>query len=166
MVVAPRSLFKCLKTLIRTFIKRSCYFLAVYVVSASLHVHAQLVSPVEQNNFIARIELHTADELKKVLRRSGELFDADSGSPATPVVFVLHGPEASVFFRERYRHNQELVDLAAKLTALNVVDIKVCRTWMGSQGLDSSQLLPFVGTVPYGPAAERQLIEQKAYRYF
>lgn len=84
----------------------------------------------------------------------------------TPVAFVLHGPEARVFMTHNYAVNQALINLAAKLSALNVVDIKVCKTWMGGQAIDEVQLLPFVGTVPNGPAEERRLIDEEGFVYF
>ena len=58
------------------------------------------------------------------------------------------------------------MDLAARLSAFKVVDIKVCRTWMGGQRLDESQLPPFVATVPFGPAEEKRLMEEENYVYF
>ena len=144
---------------------RSFFFLVASCFCLSLSV-AQSYMPVEQNFYVARIELHTAEELMSVLTRSSELFDVAYQSQVSTVVFLLHGPEARIFFRESYHDNRALVDLAAKLTALKVVEIKVCETWMGSENLDRNQLLPFVGTVPYGPAAESYLINKKSYNYF
>lgn len=116
--------------------------------------------------YLARIELHTAAELYDLLQRSQRLFQLSQQAPATPVAFVLHGAEAKVFFRQQYTANQALVDLAAKLSAFKVVDIRVCKTWMGGQSLDESQLLPFIGTVPLGVAEERRLLERQGYNYF
>jgi intracellular sulfur oxidation DsrE/DsrF family protein len=132
----------------------------------ALPVLAQATLAVDSPSYIARIELHTAEELYAVLVRSDQLLQMTRQPSAVPVAFILHGPEARVFFRGQYRQNQKLVDLAAKLSAFNVVDIQVCKTWMGSKGLDERQLLPFVGTVPYGPAEEQRLIRQQSYRYF
>lgn len=115
---------------------------------------------------LARIELHTADELYQVLKRSDSLFALAEAGESSPVVFILHGSEAKVFFRQNYSQNKPLVDLAAKLSAFNIVDIKVCKTWMGHHQLQADQLLPFVGTVDNGPAAEQELLLQRNYRYF
>ena len=103
-----------------------------------------------------------------VLERADQLFNSGefNAGDDTPVAFVLHGPEAEVFFSSRYQSNRALVDLAAKLTAFEVVDIKVCKTWIGGEDLDESQLLPFVGTVPFGPEEERRLLEEENYVYF
>ena len=83
-----------------------------------------------------------------------------------PIAFVLHGPEAESLFASHYAENKALVNLAARLTAFKVVDIKVCETWMGSRRLDSTQLPPFIGTVPFGPAEEKRLLKQERYVYF
>ena len=118
--------------------------------------------------YIARIELHTAAELMGSLQRAEMLQQEGSfkvGEDA-PIVFVLHGPEARSLFASRYAENKSLVNLAARLTAFKVVDIKVCETWLGSKALDASELPPFIGTVPYGPAEEKRLLEQKQYVYF
>lgn len=134
----------------------------------SLPVFSQTTLAVDESTdlYMARIELHTAEELLQALQRSNELFQANNFVMQTPVAFVLHGAEAKVFFRNAYQHNQQLVDLAAKLSALNVVDIKVCKTWMGMQSLDENQLMPFVDTVRLGPTEERRLMEEQGYRYF
>lgn len=137
--------------------------LTLYFISSAF---SGSVVPIENSAYIARLELHTADELLAVLERSNDFFDPSVAQPASPIVFVLHGPEAKVFFREHYNKNRQLVDLAAKLTALKMVDIKVCKVWMGHQGLAEESLMPFVGTVPIGPVEEQRLLTQQAYHYF
>jgi hypothetical protein len=120
------------------------------------------------SRYIARIELHTVDELMNSLLRAEKLQREGSfivGRDA-PIAFVLHGPEAKALFLNNYAENKSLVDLAARLSAFDVVDIKVCETWSGSQGLDVSRLPPFIGTIPYGPAEEKRLLEQEKYVYF
>lgn len=117
---------------------------------------------------LARIQFHTADELSAALQRSAELFESGNWRDQvdSPVVFILHGPEGKALLRARYRQHKELVDLAARLAALAVVDIRVCETWMGGEGIRAEELQPFVGTVPFGPEAERQLRDEQGYQYF
>ena len=118
--------------------------------------------------YLAQIEVHSTEELNNLLERSEELFDKGEIKPGqdTPVSFVLHGPEALLLLQSNYPSNQQLVDLAAKLSAFKVVDIRVCETWMGNNQLDQSQLPPFIGTGPFGPAETKRLLEQEAYVYF
>ena len=161
-LLKPACVVILLSLLISSFFTQSAYAQSAFTQSA----YEQSVRPVENTAYIARIELHTAEELMAALQRSNDFFDASDLQPVTPIAFVLHGPEAKVFFREHYKKNQQLVDLAAKLTALKMVDIKVCKVWMGSEGLTEGQLMPFVGTVSIGPVEEQRLLKQQSYRYF
>ncbi|WP_339673594.1 acyl-CoA transferase [Dasania marina] len=133
---------------------------------SSLSLAQTSYAVADEPAYLARIELHTAAELYALLQRSEQLFMLSQQTQAVPVAFVLHGPEAEVFFRGQYSRHQNLVDLAAKLSAFNVVEIKVCKTWMAAHRLDEQQLLPFVGTVHLGPAEEQRLLNQQGYNYF
>lgn len=122
----------------------------------------------ETINHIADIRLHSPQELNVILSRAdkllsdGEFVVGDS----SPVVFLLHGEEARALFKSDYNEHKAMVDLAAKLSAFNVVDIRVCETWMRKNKLSSDQLQPFVKTVSYAPAEEKRLIKEEQYRYF
>ena len=83
-----------------------------------------------------------------------------------PVAFLVYGPPVAMFFKKNYQQYSEVVDLAAKLTALKVIDVKVCKYSFVKEGLDNKNLLPFVSTVPFGPDEVVRLIEQAKYRYF
>ena len=122
----------------------------------------------EQASYLAEIELHTVDELHSVLRRAEQLLSSGALplGAAPPVTFVLHGPEVRILLRQNYLDNKPTVDLAASLSALGVVEIKACETWLGGDGIVVEQLQPFVGTVPYGPTEVRRLIEEEDYLYF
>ena len=120
---------------------------------------------------LAEIRLHTADELLTILRRAeGVLFSALEDDPAfeaaEPIYFLLHGEEAKVFFRRNYLQHQELVDLAARLSAFGVIQVRVCERWMGGNDLDPQKLQPFVGTVPWAAREISRLMDEKGYIYF
>lgn len=107
-------------------------------------------------------------ELHSVLQRADKLFadgDLQAGSNP-PVAFILHGAEAKALLRDNYQQNKATVDLAARLSAFQVVDIKVCETWMNGQKIDAAMLPPFIGTVPYAPDAKKRLMEEQGYVYF
>ncbi|MEH6582631.1 MAG: acyl-CoA transferase [Halioglobus sp.] len=117
---------------------------------------------------LAEIELHTAEELRGVLLRAEQLLANGAmvlGDPA-PVTFVLHGPEVKILLRQNYLANKSTVDLAASLSALGVVEIKACETWMGGSGIAVDELQPFVGTVAYGPTEIRRLVDDENFLYF
>lgn len=135
-------------------------------------VYAQRIIQVQSDQlgsgkYLARIELNTTTELLELLQRAESLGDKHaSTSEFEPVVFVLHGPEAKAFLKENYRSNKPVVDLAARLSALNWVRIDVCETWLGGNQLSIEHLQPFVGTVPSGPAETKRLVEEASYQYF
>ncbi|NHO68192.1 acyl-CoA transferase [Aestuariicella hydrocarbonica] len=123
--------------------------------------------PPEAPGYLARLELNTAKELLGALKRAEMLFfDGSFQSQLPPATIVVHGPEVAVFFKHNYHKHKELVDLAARLSAFKVVDIRVCETRTGVLGYDLDALVPFVGTVPFGPDEVRRLVEDEGYLYF
>jgi intracellular sulfur oxidation DsrE/DsrF family protein len=128
---------------------------------------AQEEDPIDRRYF-TMLELHTADELHQVLSRAEKIF-LDEAMPAEPeagLTVLMHGPEVRVLLRENYRANRAVVDLAARLSALGVVDLKACRTWMGGHGVDAQALQPFVSTVPDAVAEAERLRRESSYLAF
>lgn len=140
-------------------------FLTVLILACPLW--AQADDPAS-SRYLIDIELHTVAELSLALQSvETHLHKRPSSSGSlTPVVFVLHGPEAKGLLLSKYHKNQSVMDMAARLSAFELVDIRVCRTWMDGNGVDESDLPPFVTTVPYGPAEIERLLEQQNYVYF
>ena len=123
-----------------------------------------IVSP---NGYLARIQLNSPEELKEALLRAEQLYlNGQVTDETEPPAFILHGPEVSVFFKENYETHKAIVDLAARLSAFKVVDVRVCRTRMGILGREDDVLYPFVGTVPFGPAEIKRLLDEQNYVYF
>ncbi len=120
-----------------------------------------------EGNYLARIGNNSPEELERALVRIEQYFLADQPEgDYQPVVIVLHGPEVRLFMRDRYQKNKHLVDLAARLSAFDVIDIRVCETRMGVLGQLVSALVPFVSTVPFGPAEVDRLVNEEEYLYF
>ena len=118
--------------------------------------------------FVADIELQTSAEFVELLQRASQLL-VDGAVPQDGVArvsLVLHGPVIRDLLRQNYSENRELVNLAASLTALQVVEIKACQTWMASNEVNSADLQPFVETVSFAPRELRRLIEEKNYLDF
>jgi len=128
-------------------------------------IHAQ---GEQDPRYLVEIELHTEAELLQALQRSEQLLNEGilSRHSPSPVRFVLHGPEAKILLLQNYPRYKSTVDLAARLSAFGVVDLKVCETWMGGNGVNPEELPPFVGTVPYAPAEVRRLMREQDYIYF
>lgn len=146
-VAAPRSLSKSV-----------IWLIAFSWVVVSSFVHSM---DEEQSNdrFMVQIHAHTPDELNGILKRAQLWADKFETYPEEPIAIVLHGAEANVFVKSNYKMYKPLVDLAAKLDAFNVVDVRICERWMGNNNVQKGELPPFVETVPYGPAEKGRLIK-------
>ena len=75
------------------------------------------------------------------------------------IVLVLHGPDINLFTHNNYKDNKTLVDLAAKLDAFNIIDMKICETSMSSMGVSRSEVPVFIESVPYAPTEIRNLTD-------
>lgn len=136
------------------------------VASISTAESAVKEQAVASQKLQADIALHTLVELKQLLQQAEKIANGKSQyNTDEPIAVVLHGEEIKAFMRSNYRSNKELVDLAARLDAFNIIDVKVCKRWMGANGIMESQLPPFVEAVPFG-VAERNRLEEAGYAYF
>ncbi len=122
--------------------------------------------------YVARINLDKADQVYEALQRAEAYFQkkqqpSPTLSPAVPpIAFVIYGPDVGIFFKENYSEFKPIVDLAARLSALEVIEVKVCQVSYEREGLDRSTLLPFVSTVPFGPAEISRLLDDQRYEFF
>lgn len=115
---------------------------------------------------IAYLEARTTEELSSILTRAETVLQRQEHYASHhPIALILHGDETAAFLKDNYSTHRELVDLAARLDAFNVIDVQVCETWMRENGVSRKQLPPFVTTVPFGPAAEQELI-QRGFDHF
>ena len=85
---------------------------------------------------------------------------AESIAIDEPVVIVLHGSEALPFTRQGNAAMSPLVDRAARLKAEDLIDLRMCETWMAANGIDKADLPTFVDTVPYAPEEIRRLLDE------
>ena len=126
-------------------------------------------APPQEQRYVVDIELQTTQELGHLLERAEQLLLAGVEVPRggeAKVTFVLHGPVLKSLLRGNYLENKRLVDLAASLSALDVIDVKACRAWMNGHGLHEQQLQPFVETVSYGPSLVKSLLAEESYLSF
>jgi intracellular sulfur oxidation DsrE/DsrF family protein len=125
-------------------------------------------TPAENQYFVVDVELQTADELRQLLERAELLMLEGVVLPGADakVTLVLHGPVLRSLLRDKYRQNKDLVDQAASLSAMEVIDVKACNTWMTSNGVNPENLQPFVETVAYGPAEVKRLLNDTRYLNF
>ena len=129
--------------------------------------HPEEMSPAQVRRHIARIVVNSPEELENALLRAEALYErGDVTTDDNPFAFVLHGPEVSIFLKDNYAQYKPIVDLAARLSAFNVVDVTVCETRMGVLGAEKASLAPFVKTVPFGPLEVDRLVDSEGYVYF
>jgi len=123
---------------------------------------------LDERRYVLDIALQTNEELLQLLERAEQLLLAgvEIRRGEAKVTFVLHGPVLESLLRKNYLDNKRLVDLAASLSAMDVIDVKACSTWLRGHGLESTELQPFIQTVPYGPAEVKRLLAEKNYLYF
>lgn len=124
-------------------------------------------APVLPTKFQTQLILHTAEELKELLIKAEKLVNGETQySTSEPIAVILHGEEILSFVRSNYRENKQLVDLAARLDAFRVIDIKVCQRWMGGNQIQAGDLPPFIEPVPWGAAEVKRLEQEDGYAFF
>ena len=140
---------------------------ALLSVMLAFPVLAQDAAQGEQH-YVVDIELQTEEEFIQLLERAEQLLLAGVVLPddMAKVTFVLHGPVLRNLLRQNYLDNKRLVDMAASLSAMGVIDVKACRAWMGSNSISEADLQPFIETVAYGPATVEMLLKERKYLYF
>ena len=157
-------------------------FLSRYIVIARILVfnvalflcvsfsYAQSGDPLLSENadgYVARILNDSPEEVANALERVEKLYsEGRLPQGANPIAIILHGPEVEIFFKDNYEEYKRIVDLAARLSAFGVVDVRVCETQSGIMGRSRSSIHSFIGTVPFGPTAVKQLLDQQNYVYF
>ena len=113
--------------------------------------------PAQQ--FVADINVHTVEELEVLFARIEQILDRPRGADEPPLIsVVLHGPEVEFFALQNYQEYKDVVDHAAKLSALGAVDISICRTQMRVRGIEPDQVPAFLIQVPYGPGEVERLV--------
>ena len=121
--------------------------------------------------YVARIDLNKPGQIAEAMRRAEAYFQSkhyfDSlDSHAGPIAFVIFGPDVEMFFKQNYGMYKSTVDLAARLSSLGVIDIRVCQVSSKAIGLNRDDLLPFVSPVDVGHAELTRLLEEEDYSFF
>ena len=114
----------------------------------------------------AFIQRHNAEELFDLLQRAEKIASGQlEYNTQEPIPLVLTGEEIELFKRANYRDNKSLVDMAARLEAFNIIDIKVCSRWLGDRGIEMTDLPPFIDSVVSGEF-EVERLQKEGYALF
>ena len=166
MVVANLSPFRMLLRLFLAAVVSLALLPAVSLAQVTETVPLRLEDS-SAGGYLARIGYNDPEQLNEALERVQAFYEENEGeTPSSPISIVVHGPEVEVFAKGNYEEYKNIVDRAAQLAAFGVLDIAVCETRLGIDGVEMSEVYPFVNTVPFGPAEEDRLITQEKYIYF
>ncbi len=116
---------------------------------------------VGNNSYLFDVSDHSLEELEALLGRADEITQMSSDDyDKLDIVMILHGPDIDWFTQQNYEQNKQLVDLAEKLDAYDIIDMKVCETAMSSLGVEREEIPPFIESVPYSPDEMKRLLKE------
>ena len=174
----------------RIVVMRYCWFLLIFLpgfllaqpfLELGVGVNQSAYSPSDLNSavltvdtapgYVARIDLNKPGQIAEALRRAEAHFQSKDyfdylDNHSGPIAFVIFGPDVAMFFKQNYGMYKSTVDLAARLSSLGVIDIRVCQVSSKAVGLDRADLLPFVSPVDFGQAELKRLLEEEDYSFF
>ncbi|MBL1142859.1 MAG: hypothetical protein D8M62_12510 [Proteobacteria bacterium] len=107
---------------------------------------------IENKSYLFDVSNHTIDEFEALLTRAEEVSQAHApGYEDLKIEMIIHGPDIDWFTQQNYEINRQLVDLAARLDAYDIIDMKVCEKTMTKRGVDREDIPSFIESVPYAP---------------
>jgi uncharacterized protein len=116
---------------------------------------------IGNTRYLFDVSDHSPTELGALLNRAEEIRETHAeGYDDLNIVLILHGPDINIFRQENYNKHKPVVDLAAKLDAFDIIDMKICETSMTSMGVERSEVPAFIESVPYAPDELRRLGEE------
>ena len=116
---------------------------------------------VGNKSYLFDVSDHSLEELEALLGRADEITQMSSDDyDKLDIVMILHGPDIDWFTQQNYEQNKQLVDLAEKLDAYDIIDMKVCETAMSSLGVEREEIPPFIESVPYSPDEMKRLLKK------
>ncbi len=122
---------------------------------------AETALTIDNTRYFFDVTEHTTAELEELLERVQMVIEtAPETFDQLEIVMVLHGPDINLFTKPNAQQNRKLVDLAAKLDALKIVDMRVCEVTMDKLGVSQSDLPPFIESVPFAPDEFKRLKDE------
>lgn len=113
---------------------------------------------IGNTNYLFDVSDHSLEELRELLERVDEISQLERDQyDDLEIVMILHGPDIEWFREDNYEQNRQLVDLAAKLDAYEVIDMKVCEMTLNKRGVDKDDIPAFIESVPFAPDEFKRL---------
>jgi intracellular sulfur oxidation DsrE/DsrF family protein len=122
---------------------------------------ARLIAPRTQpaeQRYVFDIDVGSREELLAILQRAELLSQDYSPETVSAIALILHGPELAYFDLRDYTSNREIIDLASRLDARKVIEIKACRTMLERLMMKPGNLPGYIEVVPFGPAEVKRLV--------
>lgn len=105
---------------------------------------------IDDNPYVFDVASHSRQNLLAVLKRANEVATDSSGNlKQLNITVVVHGRRVRWFDKQNYEENKELVDLAAKLDALDVINVKIDQQAMQEFGVQDENVPDFIERVPF-----------------
>ncbi|MFK8067793.1 MAG: DsrE family protein [Gammaproteobacteria bacterium] len=118
---------------------------------------------IGETHYLFNIADNGPEQIKTLLERAESLStEAKYNNMNSRIAMVIHGPDIKIFENKNYQTNKEIVDLAARLDAQNVIDFKVCKVSANSRGIKDSSLPAFMEIVPFS-VTEIKRLEKQGY---
>lgn len=116
---------------------------------------------VENKSYLFDITDHSKDEFQALLARAEEISQTQTDDFSDlKIVMIIHGPDIEWFTQQNYEQNQQLIDLAARLDANEIIDMKVCEQTMSNRGVDRKDLPSFIESVPFAPTEIKNRLQE------
>ncbi len=115
---------------------------------------------IDNTRYLFVVAEHPVGELQALLQRADDIARTSRDQfDQLDIVLVIHGPNIDLFTQRNYEKNKQLIDLAARLDAARVLDLKMCETSMRHYGISREQVPSFIEAVPYAPDEIKRLDE-------
>lgn len=118
---------------------------------------------VRDTHYLFDLVDHEPEQIKQLLKRAESLSKTDNPTnQQSRIAMVIHGPDIEFFDKKNYEDNKELIDLAARLDASDIIDFKVCQVTADARGIKASSFPSFMEIVPFAPD-EIDRLENEGY---
>ena len=115
---------------------------------------------LDNSRYVFDITKHDSEDLEILLNRVEEIhLNEREKYEGLDLVFILHGPDVHLFTDNNYQENKPLVDLAARLDAFGMIDMKICETYMSNFKINRNEVPPFIESIPFAPSEIKRLTD-------